>query len=296
MQAYQADTRYLFVFISCKRFFINLSRSVIVATSVLQTGANLPATLLSLFYGYAYSPEGVIQGAGRSGREPGTTGKALLIATKYSESEALGFGKQTHRGLLQVSELLKSDDFETALMNLFDQPLPQEIAAHSQRSESSLQIVAQSQSQRSSMSTQSQPSQLLHSDLSKLAHALQNPSTLPDVGPDDCFDCGCASHWSADCPLKNKPMALGRQLYTAGCCTRCGLPKGRITGTLLHTCDSLGRFCSMPTFFIKSLSIHARAIGKQPHEHLSQLLQAGISSLITAYAALVPSQKRPRPL
>ncbi len=297
--------------------FITLYRSIIVATSALQTGANLPATLLSIFYGYAYSPEGIIQGAGRSGREPGTTGRALLIATTHSEREALAFGKLKHRGLLQVSDLLKSDDFETALMALFDQPPPLQMVAQSQRPVMamqsqqtqpfhsfsalrpqspgpSLQMVAQSQRPVTAM--QSQQTQPLHSDLSRLSLALRHPHNLPDVGPDICFECGCPGHWSANCPLKtdNPSKTLGRQLFIAGCCTRCGIPKKRISGTLLHTCDSLGRYCTMPVFFLNSLSTHARTSGKKPHEYLSELLQAGISPLITAYAGFVPSDKRPR--
>jgi superfamily II DNA helicase RecQ len=45
------------------------STAIVVATSALKTGTNMPETNLALFYGGAYSLEDWLQGAGRTGRE-----------------------------------------------------------------------------------------------------------------------------------------------------------------------------------------------------------------------------------
>lgn len=52
------------------------STAIVVATSALKTGTNMPETNLALFYGGAYSLEDWLQGAGRTGRE-GSNVRAL---------------------------------------------------------------------------------------------------------------------------------------------------------------------------------------------------------------------------
>ncbi len=53
--------------------------ALLVATSALKTGANLPETNLILLYGLVYSLEDWLQAAGRGGRCPGSQVSALFI-------------------------------------------------------------------------------------------------------------------------------------------------------------------------------------------------------------------------
>ena len=99
--------------------------AIIVATSALQTGTdhtrtyrtnsntragtNIPRLDLTINYGYAYSPEGLLQAGGRAARTEEQIGVALLLRTPFSTDLALRIGKGA-QSLKDVQVLCESKD------------------------------------------------------------------------------------------------------------------------------------------------------------------------------------------
>jgi superfamily II DNA helicase RecQ len=75
--------------------------TIVVATSALQTGANLPTVCFVIFYGCAYSPEGWLQGAGRAARLITLRGISIMMCTPFSLSQAIKITNNA-RGVQQV--------------------------------------------------------------------------------------------------------------------------------------------------------------------------------------------------
>jgi superfamily II DNA or RNA helicase len=97
--------------------------ALVLSTSVLQTGANLPPVTLVLLLGHAYSLEALLQAAGRAARSASEQGHAFLLSTPFAIEDALRIGKNA-QGLLDVRDIIQKvsqgEDLQKALADWFD--------------------------------------------------------------------------------------------------------------------------------------------------------------------------------
>jgi superfamily II DNA/RNA helicase len=69
--------------------------------TAMPIGANLPTVLLVIMYGGIYSPENLLQAAGRAARLNTLSGTAIMICTTFSLNQAKEITKGA-RGVQQV--------------------------------------------------------------------------------------------------------------------------------------------------------------------------------------------------
>lgn len=212
--------------------------AIIVATSALQTGTdhtrtyrtksdtragtNIPGLDLTINYGYAYSPEGLMQAGGRGARTEGQIGVALLLRTPFSTDLALDIGKGA-QSLKDVQVLCESKDMSLheGLEAMFQprQAKPRiphrDLSQHSQQQQAA--VLADNPTQPCRL-------RAFHADVNAIRQALlvnatdvtligvmcafcfavtlaQDQENLPSFKQDRCFKCGSSAHYSADCPL-----------------------------------------------------------------------------------------------
>jgi len=304
--------------------------AIVVATSALQTGTNIPRLDLTINYGYAYSPEGLLQAGGRAARTEEQIGVALLLRTPYSTDLALRIGKDA-QSLKDVQVLCESKvmKLHEGLEAMFQPPQAKprnphrDFPPHLQQQQAA--VLADD-------STQPRRPQACHADVHAIRQALlvnaadvkligvmrvfcfavtlaQDQKNLPSCKQDRCFKCRSSAHRNADCPLTYDVCVafVLQRLFPLESASPLLLQDNIKTVLMKHLCccncglpvkvngvelhgPNIGKLCRTTTFFLNKLCEDADVQGIEPHLHVRQLLSRGIPSLISAYASFVPNK------